>query len=200
MPLVTRRAIPRMVAIRFIRNRMYLVFVFALGTIPTRCATVGELMSVLTIGAIPGVRTEELRTGSITRTAVAIGAIPIAEITSFVVSMSCFIVATSPTVFAGFVLGITASGRSISVAVTFAIRAPPVMRTAVRLRINSRRRIILETVNAEPVTVRTRVRRRMVRFFASGTRPVMLTAFGVAQNLFATLVGAILISVRTRIG
>ena len=196
MPLVTRRAIPRMVAIRFIRNRMYLVFVFALGTIPTRCATVGELMSVLTIGAIPGVRTEELRTGSITRTAVAIGAEPIPGRAGCVVSMPRFIGIAPPAMSAELAFVITLTIAAV------AIFAPPVMRTTVRLRINSRRRIILETINAEPVMLRTWItlRRRMVRFFASETRPVMFATFGCIEYLFTTFVRTIYPTVRTGLG
>jgi len=171
MPLVTRRAIPRMVAIRFIRNRMYLVFVFALGTIPTRCATVGELMSVLTIGAIPGVRTEELRTGSITRTAVAIGAVPVTGGTGFVISMSRCIIGAPPVVFAGFVFGITLTG------VIVALLAPPVMRATRGLSVNSRLWIRPETVDAEPITIRAGAVRRMMRFFTDGARPEMRATF-----------------------
>lgn len=172
MPLVTRRAIPRMVAIRLIRNRMYLVFVFALGTIPTRCATVGDLMTVLTIGAIPGVRTEGLRAGSVTRTGVAIGAVPVTGGTGFVISMSRCIIGAPPAMSAELAFVITLTIAAV------AIFAPPVMRTTVRLRINSRRRIILETVGTEPVTVRAGIRHRVMCFFASETRPIMFAAFG----------------------
>lgn len=163
-----------MVAIRFIRNRMYLVFVFALGTIPTRCATVGDLMAVLTIGAIPGVGTERLRAGSVTRAAFAIGAVPVADRTGFVVSVSRCIVGTPPAMFTGFIFGVTLTAAAV------AITAPPMMRATVRLRINSLRWIRPGTINAEPVMLRTWVtlHRRMVCFFTLGTRPIMHTAFG----------------------
>ena len=184
---MARYAVPRMVAIPCVFNRMYLVFVFALGTIPTRCATVGDLMPVLTIRAIPRVFTEGLRIGSITRTAVAIGAVPIAGTARFGEGMSRCIIGAPPVVFAGFVFGITLTG------VIVALIAPPMMRTTVGLGINSRRRIILETVNAEPVMLRTWVtlHRRMVRSFASGTRPIMFATFGCIEYLFTTFVRTI---------
>lgn len=174
MPFLARYAVPRMVAIHLIFNRMYLVFVFALGTIPTRCATVGDLMAVLTIGAIPGVDTKGLRAGSVTRTAVAIGTEPIPGRAGCVVSMPRFIGIAPPTMFAGFIFGVTLTAAAV------AITAPPMMRATVRLRINSLRWIRPETINAEPVMLRTWVtlHRRMVCFFTLGACPIMHTAFG----------------------
>ena len=174
MPFLARYAVPRMVAIHLIFNRMYLVFVCALGTIPTRCATVGDLMPVVAIGAIPGVGTERLRIMVVTRAAFAIGAVPVADRTGFVVSVSRCIVGTPPAMFTGFIFGVTLTAAAV------AITAPPMMRATVRLRINSLRWIRPETINAEPVMLRTWVtlHRRMVCFFTLGACPVMHTAFG----------------------
>ena len=61
MPFLTRRAVPRMIAIRLACNLTYLVFIVALGAVPPRCTTIGDLMPVFTIGAIPRVFTEGLR-------------------------------------------------------------------------------------------------------------------------------------------
>ena len=176
---MARYAVPRMVAIRLIFNRMYLVFVFALGTIPTRCATVGDLVPVLTIGAIPGVRTKGLRIGSVTRTAVAIGAVPVTGGTGFVISMSRCIGVAPPAMSASLILVITSS-EAVGISVAFALLAPPMMRATIRLHINSLRWIRPETINAEPVMLRTWVtlHRRMVCFFTLGACPIMHTAFG----------------------
>ena len=160
-----------MIAERFGRNGMNLVSVSAPRTIPARCATVGDLMPVSAIGAIPGVRTKRLSAGSVTRAAVAVGTVPVPGGTGFVVSMSRFIAAAAPAVFAGFVFGVTPAVAAV------AIFAPPIMRTAFGFGINSRRRIRLKTVDAKPITVRACVCRRMVRFFAGGARPIVYTAF-----------------------
>ena len=198
---MARYAVPRMVAIRLIFNRMYLVFVFALGTIPTRCATVGDLMPVVTIGAIPGVGTERLRIMVVTRAAFAISAVPVAGGTGFVVSVCRCIVGTTPAVRTRLILVITLS-EAVGISVAFALAAPPFVRTTVRLRINSRRRLIPETINAEPVMLRTWVTlcRRMMRFFTGGTHPIMHTAFGRIQNPFATLIRTVYVAVRAGIG
>ena len=73
-----------MIAERFGRNGMNLVSVSAPRTIPARCATVGDLMPVSAIGAIPGVRTKRLSAGSVTRAAVAVGTVPVPGGTGFV--------------------------------------------------------------------------------------------------------------------
>ena len=199
MSFVTNRTIPRMGTIGFILNRMYFILIiFALRAIPIRCTTVVGIRNVMPafmLVAIPGVGAEGLCIGSVTRTAVAIGAVPIAGGTGFVVGMSRCIIGAPPVVFAGFVFGITLTG------VIVALIAPPIMRATVGFGINSRRRIRCETVDAEPITVRTRrIIRRMVRFFANGTRPEMRTAFRHAQNLFATLVRTVHVTVWTGVG
>ena len=171
MTFLTRLAVPRMVAICFIRNRMYLVFVFALGTIPARLTTIGDLMPVLTIGTIPGMGTERLRIMVVTRAAFAIGAVPVAGETGFVVSVSRCIVGAPPAVRAGFVRVVTSS-KVILVPVAFAVFAPKVMRTAIRFSVSP------HALVAEPAPLLTRIRRRMVRFFALGACPVMRAAVG----------------------
>ena len=162
MPFLARWAVPRMVAIFFIFNRMDLTFVVALGTVPPRCTTVGDLMSVLTIGTIPGVGTEGLRIGSVTRTAFAIGTVPVAFGTGFGYGMVRFFLGAIPGVLTGFG----------SRAALLALIAPPAMRTVFRSLIS------LHALIAEPTPFRTGIRYRMMCFFALGACPIMHTAFG----------------------
>ena len=189
---LARRTIPGMFANSFFGNRMN--FIFALSAVPTSLAGAARCMPELVFRAIPAVSTGRCFVGIVTRTALTIGAIPVAAGTGFVKRMPGLIFGTTPTMFAGIVRTVTDTVAVI------AIGTPPMMRTAVGLSINSRRRIRSETVDTEPVTVRAGTVRRMVRFFAPRTHPVVRTAFGVAQNLFTTFVRTVYVTVRAGVG
>lgn len=161
------------------RNLMNLIFIVAIRAIPTRFATaVGVIVPVFAIGAIPSMLTEFLGTVCVTRTAVAIDAVPVTGITGFVVGMSRFVDAATPAMFAGFVFGITLP------VVAVAVHAPPVVRTTFGLSVNSRRRSRLKTIDTEPVLFRTRLR-HCVMFVACRTRPIMVAAVILQQDIFA---------------
>ena len=135
---------------------------------------------------IPTVSTERCFVGIITRTGtfVAIGAIPVARYTAFVCGMMRCIFGAIPEVLAGFG----------GCAALFALVTPPVMRTTFGLFVSA------NTLIAEPTVVWARIRRRMMRFFTEGARPEMRTAFRYAQNLFATFIRTVHVTVRAGVG
>ena len=162
--------VPRVFANHFIRNCVYLVSFVALGTIPIRCATVGRLMSVSTIGTAPGMIAMRLRSAVVARTVavVAIGAVPITGSTQFGIRMPGLIAAATPTVFAGLSFGVTPPVAAV------AIDTPPIMGAIFGFLIS------LHALGAEPTIVQAYFQRPMMCFFlfANGACPVMRTAFG----------------------
>ena len=179
MPLFAYCAIPGVVAIRHIRNRMDLVLVCALGTIPMRFATaVGDLVPVFAIGAIPGMRAEFFFRRIIIRFPTAVFfAVPVTPRARFVKSM--------PSVARFAVPAVSAVRIGFGRMMRRIVRAPPVMRTTRVLSVNSRRRILSETSVTEPIIARARIPRRMMRFCAPRTRPIMVAAVILQQDIFA---------------
>ena len=169
-------------------------FIFTLSAIPISLTGIIQCMPELMLRAIPAVIAERCFVGIVTRTALTIGTIPVAAGTGFVKRMPGLVFGTTPAMPAGIVCTVTDT-----VAVV-AIGAPPVMRTTVGLGINSRRRIRSETVDTEPTTVRTGVRRRMMRFCTPWACPIVRTAFGRVQNLPTLRIRTIHVTVGTRVG
>jgi hypothetical protein len=97
--------------------------------------------------------------------------------------MRC-IFGTIPEVFAGFG----------GCAALLTLVTPPVMLATLRLGVS------VDTFGAEPTVVWARIRRRMMRFFTEGARPEMRTAFRYAQNLFATFIRTVHVTVRAGVG
>ena len=158
----------------------YLVnFVFALSAIPISLTGIGQTVHKLMFRAVPAVLTGGRFRAIVTPAAVTMRTIPVSLHAGFVERMSRLIAGTTPSMLAGGIRTVTGTVAVVAVA------APPVMRATVRFRINPSRRIRSETVDAEPVTVRARIRRCMMRLFAGGTCPAVLATFGIAQNLFA---------------
>lgn len=151
----------------------YLVdFVFAIFAIPISIARIGQTVHKLMFRAVPAVIAGGRFPAIVTPAAVAMRTIPVALRTGFVERMSLLVAGTTPSMFTG---GIRIVTGTVAVVTVF---APPVMRATVGFGVNSRRRIIPETVDTKPITVRAESLRRMMRFFANRARPEVFATFG----------------------
>ena len=134
---------------------------------------------------VPAVLTGGRFRAIVTPAAVTMRTIPVALRAGFGERMSRLIAGTTPAMLTGGIRIVTGT-----VAVV-AVGTPPVMRATVGFGVNSRRRIIPETVDTKPITVRAESLRRMMRFFANRARPEVFATFDIAQNVFACRTRAI---------